>query len=394
MNGLALIEAAQDLDATPRDREVRLLSAAAQTFGANRPVLAGPIPRGWDYSGFCVEEVARANCDVDIVQGCLEVSAVMRRAERLAVGFAPPACVLMAGLLHASDAVVVARQRGVGDMVALLGTDGHGEGYQVLTLAPGAERWSRRVYAYWSQIAQHLGAAWRLVNHGPGEVRATFSADGRVGDLAPEAVTAREALRDAVLRREAARSHRRSADPEALWPAMVEGRWTLVDAFTSAGHRYVVAYENPATTPQLRAVEPTARMVLELLLSGRSGKWIALELGISEAAVVRRARSALRTLGACDLASLAGVRSAMFEPIYPVGSGPTLALARLTPVVSTMVDLSSAEREVMASVVAGKRTAAIARERGTSERTVSNQIASIYRKTGVTSRRELIALFG
>ena len=53
--------------------------------------------------------------------------------------------------------------------------------------------------------------------------------------------------------------------------------------------------------------------------------------------------------------------------------------------------LSSAERHVARLVLQGRSNAAIARERGTSPRTVANQLAALYRKLGVHSRAELAA---
>lgn len=54
--------------------------------------------------------------------------------------------------------------------------------------------------------------------------------------------------------------------------------------------------------------------------------------------------------------------------------------------------LSRAEQEVVELVLAGLVNAEIARRRGTSARTVANQIASIFRKTGARSRAEVCAL--
>jgi len=51
--------------------------------------------------------------------------------------------------------------------------------------------------------------------------------------------------------------------------------------------------------------------------------------------------------------------------------------------------LSRAEAEVVRLVVRGDSSEAIATARGTSIRTVANQLASIYRKLGVRSRIEL-----
>lgn len=55
------------------------------------------------------------------------------------------------------------------------------------------------------------------------------------------------------------------------------------------------------------------------------------------------------------------------------------------------LDLTAAERAVFVGLVRGDSNAEIARERGTSMRTVANQVASIFRKAGVHSRSELLA---
>jgi DNA-binding CsgD family transcriptional regulator len=51
--------------------------------------------------------------------------------------------------------------------------------------------------------------------------------------------------------------------------------------------------------------------------------------------------------------------------------------------------LSPAEAEVVRLVLAGQTNRSIATLRGTTPRTVANQIASIFRKLGVSSRLEL-----
>ena len=58
---------------------------------------------------------------------------------------------------------------------------------------------------------------------------------------------------------------------------------------------------------------------------------------------------------------------------------------------ATLEPLTSAERAVTKLVLSGKSNSEIARQRGTSPRTVANQLASLYRKLGVRSRRELTA---
>jgi len=64
----------------------------------------------------------------------------------------------------------------------------------------------------------------------------------------------------------------------------------------------------------------------------------------------------------------------------PAGSSPIAPLG-----------LSAAERQVAGDAAAGLSNAAIAKKRGRSPRTIANQLASIYRKLGVTSRAALAA---
>ena len=54
--------------------------------------------------------------------------------------------------------------------------------------------------------------------------------------------------------------------------------------------------------------------------------------------------------------------------------------------------LTRAEEEVARAAIGGLSNAEIATMRGRSERTIANQLASIFRKLGVTSRAELAAV--
>jgi len=56
------------------------------------------------------------------------------------------------------------------------------------------------------------------------------------------------------------------------------------------------------------------------------------------------------------------------------------------------VALTDAEAEIAAAIRQGRSNADIASARGTSVRTVANQVAGLFRKLGVSSRVELIAV--
>jgi DNA-binding NarL/FixJ family response regulator len=238
-------------------------------------------------------------------------------------------------------------------------------------------------------LACHLASAWRVRRgvqcaHGDRESAATL--DRSMADPAP-----RDVLRRAVVR-DLDRDRPRSTGDLELWDALLDGRWSLLDAFTRAGTRYLVAHRNPAEAGALRALAPLERRILTLALAGRAGKWIALELELSESTVTRTLRVALRRLGASATTALAGVQSARFQLLDGVAAGVDIAAARLAQPAAAARTLSHAERSIINGLLGGMCIAAIARERGTSSRTVANQVASSYRKLGVSSRRELLAL--
>jgi DNA-binding NarL/FixJ family response regulator len=114
-------------------------------------------------------------------------------------------------------------------------------------------------------------------------------------------------------------------------------------------------------------------------------------MATSESVVARALHAALHKIGAASTATLTGVQTAVFEPLDGAHAGADLAVARLEPAIRSLARLSDAERVVLTGILGGKRINDIARERGTSSRTVGHQLASVYHKLGVGSRRELCA---
>jgi DNA-binding NarL/FixJ family response regulator len=74
---------------------------------------------------------------------------------------------------------------------------------------------------------------------------------------------------------------------------------------------------------------------------------------------------------------------------YELESGRILFVLPLSA--KQLGDLTAAEQEVATLLLDGRDNAGIAKERGTSLRTTANQVASIFRKLGVSSRAELAA---
>jgi DNA-binding NarL/FixJ family response regulator len=250
----------------------------------------------------------------------------------------------------------------------------------------------------WLPIAAHLGAAWRLRNAmmvaRDGDV--SFLPSGRLVEEGerPVAGRARALLRRAVEDRERLRAR----DREAFWPALIAGRWTLVDRFESSGRRLVIACRNDSLAAPYQALSGTEAAVLHRALAGDAGKVLAADLRVSEATISRLIASSLRRLGLRDLSEAAALRS-LHVSIFGVGHETTtidIGVVSQRPAdapvsLDASARLTAGERDVLACVLEGHSHRAIAARRHSSPRTIANQVASIFKKLHVRSRRELIA---
>jgi DNA-binding NarL/FixJ family response regulator len=75
-----------------------------------------------------------------------------------------------------------------------------------------------------------------------------------------------------------------------------------------------------------------------------------------------------------------------------VGNEELLILGFALPRIVPPPGLTAAEEEVVRAVASGMKNAEIARRRGTSQRTVANQLTSIFQKLGITSRAQLVCM--
>jgi DNA-binding NarL/FixJ family response regulator len=121
----------------------------------------------------------------------------------------------------------------------------------------------------------------------------------------------------------------------------------------------------PGDDARSRNAADRAQRARALAAHGRSNKVIAAELGVAESTISRLTR-------AVGLPSMKQAEEAL--RVFP----------RLT----------SSERFVLAMAASGSSADVIATARGTSPRTIANQLRSAYDKLGVGSRRELRALIG
>lgn len=137
----------------------------------------------------------------------------------------------------------------------------------------------------------------------------------------------------------------------------------------------------PRRAPSVDNVET---IVLELTLRGFSLKQVAMELGISNGLACRIRQRALYKLNLSNVCQFVVACAAGNLPEFgtPRTQAQTRAVASMTP----------AERDVADWVLLGHSNADIARQRGTTQRTVANQLTTLFRKLSINSRIELVLL--
>lgn len=185
-----------------------------------------------------------------------------------------------------------------------------------------------------------------------------------------------------------------------LWDGAIRGRWTVLDRYAHGVGRVVTLRRNPDGQPDPRGLTPREAEVAARIAEGHTNKHIAFALGVAEGTVAALGRHVMTKLGARgrvlvhDLylgPTAAGVRARVAD--VQAGAELLRVVAWEPPAASaTLRGLSPSEHAVVEAVVAGLSNTAIARARGTSDRTVANQVAAVFKKLRVNSRSELVRL--
>ena len=168
----------------------------------------------------------------------------------------------------------------------------------------------------------------------------------------------------------------RDAGDFDVWEAVANGTHSVVERRAHDGSCSFLALENPAVARSYRALSMRDTAVARLVGRGHSGKSAAYALRTSQAVVST-------ALG--DVAARIGLPSRTFVAAF-VGATLAVKAARAHE------PLTQAERAVLELVRGGCSNAEIALRRGTSARTIANQVASLLRKTKAPSRRALAAV--
>jgi DNA-binding NarL/FixJ family response regulator len=268
---------------------------------------------------------------------------------------------------------------GVTDSISLLSQGGDGVSMVLFSMAPYTIEVSPKSRLLLGRTAAHLEAALRT-RIDDTEPVAVLGVDGRVhhaeGDAQREHVRERLATHVTSVEKKRLRFQRTRSGAIDGWSALVSGRFGVVERVDGRRREYHV-HEHPPHVWSARALSEREASVLELSARGMSGKLVAYSLGISDASVSEALAGAALKAGCGSRAEMVRLAAAVLQP-----DGLSVDLGGFTP----------AERDVLARLREGWSNAAIARERGTSERTVANQVGSLLRKSGQGSRRALAAV--
>lgn len=251
----------------------------------------------------------------------------------------------------------------------------------IIGIRPQRESLSTRVRLALGRIALHIEAGLRM-RLDPMSIVAVLHPDGRFAHAEAEARSrpVQERLGAHARNIDRARLRRHRADPSTLdgWSALVAGRYGFVERHGS--QREYLVYANSSQTARTRAWSPAEARAVELSAAGMPGKLVTYALGVSSGEVSRLLAKAAAKVGVASRTELVGLAAL----IRMRGAKRDDALRAR--------GLSDGERAVLTLLQRGLSNEEIATHRGTSPRTVANQVAAVLRKTRCPSRRALATL--
>jgi DNA-binding NarL/FixJ family response regulator len=197
-----------------------------------------------------------------------------------------------------------------------------------------------------------------------------------------------------------------------LWKQLVSGALRIVDTFHSEQRCYLTLTAPSTVGKTPRRLSARKVETLQRILLGERQKTVALDCNLAASTIALTVAECLRTLG-LDSRTARVPALVAFAAHAARGETETLecklsdfilpasaecARERSYRVVSVArpdleigSSLSAAEYAVARLLVEGKSYAEMAVVRGTSVRTVANQVASVFQKVGVSGRSEFLS---
>ncbi len=186
---------------------------------------------------------------------------------------------------------------------------------------------------------------------------------------------------------------------QELWQRLAIGQFRIKHAHHAQGRCWVYMTQNATLEAQLTALEWQTG---ERILCGDPAKVVADEFAVSCSTVCVYAQTMIASL--CDRSAASQARAFLvlcacasrnnLSTLAAVDgiaeNGDVVLSAGLGNEAVMRARLSRAEYEIVQAILLGKASQEISRERKTSMRTVANQLNAIYRKLGISGRRELV----
>jgi DNA-binding NarL/FixJ family response regulator len=186
-----------------------------------------------------------------------------------------------------------------------------------------------------------------------------------------------------------------------LWQELARGDSIVVDDFFSTERCYLVVAPRRAEPAQ--RVEGRRLAILQAVMAGLPQTNVAIDLSLAPSTVAVNTRLGLECLGVWGKASrshplLMLAAMAATQPsattarasAFVVDDHQLRVIGASRPERHLAGVLPGAELAVIRRLVEGWSHAEIARERGTSTRTIANQIAAVFRRLSVSGRNELL----
>jgi len=191
----------------------------------------------------------------------------------------------------------------------------------------------------------------------------------------------------------------RETDLSLIWQLLGEGKLFLRETHCEAGRCFATLEARPTGKP----IRPHQLAVLERVFEGEGQKTLASERGVSVATIAcycTQAMTAMMPTQWVSRAPIIAVMAALSARGAPAGRAryerqiddQRYLISVEIPGQSFRDRLSCSEWEVAQLSIEGESHTGVAKARGTSVRTVANQLASVFGKLRVSGRSELRAL--
>jgi DNA-binding CsgD family transcriptional regulator len=188
----------------------------------------------------------------------------------------------------------------------------------------------------------------------------------------------------------------------AIWAELRAGRLGLVDQFQTQARDILLFQRDPGPTGD--GLDADTLETFESVLLGDAQKKVAVVANVATSTVALRCKAALRHLNVGGSGSRVPLSLVVLVHAHRgqgllvgrcsvMGSAHTeiLVVSFTRPELRLEHMMSASEYEVACLCTEGCTHEEMALRRGTSRRTVANQLASVFRKLGVSGRSEFLA---